>query len=242
MIVIPAVDLKDGNCVRLTRGKPENETVYSKDPVKMAKLWQSKGAGRLHIIDLDGAFSGKMGNGDIIERIVEEIQIPVQVGGGIRELPVIEDLIDKGVRRVIMGSAAIYDKDLVKKAVKRWPDRITVGIDSDSGKVAVKGWKDITQISAIDLARQMEQIGVTELIVTDIKKDGTLEGPNIKWIEKIAGSVSVPVIGAGGMSELEDVRNLKRAEINNLKGIIIGKALYSNSIELSRAIEVVQQG
>ncbi|MGM0441738.1 MAG: 1-(5-phosphoribosyl)-5-[(5-phosphoribosylamino)methylideneamino]imidazole-4-carboxamide isomerase [Elusimicrobiota bacterium] len=242
MIVIPAIDLKGGNCVRLTRGKPENETVYSEDPLKMAKLWQSKGAGRLHIIDLDGAFSGTMGNGDIIKKIVAEVDIPVQVGGGIREFSVIKDLIDKGVHRIIMGSAAIYDRKLVEKAAKKWPDRITVGIDSNSGKVAVKGWKDITQISAIELAGQMEQIGITELIVTDIKKDGTLEGPNIEWIKKIAGSVSIPVIGAGGMSRIEDIRDLNRAEIDNLKGIIIGKALYSGSIELSRAIEVVKKG
>ncbi len=240
MIVIPAIDLKNGKCVRLTRGKPENETIYSNDPVKMAELWQSKGAGRLHIIDLDGAFSGKMGNGDIIEKIVKEVKIPVQVGGGIREFSVIENLIEKGVSRVIMGSAAIYDKNLVKRAVKKWPERITVGIDSDSGKVAVKGWKDITQIPAVELAREMEQIGVTELIVTDIKKDGTLEGPNIKWFKEISGSVSVPVIGAGGMSKLEDVKNLDRAGIENLKGVIIGKALYSKSIDLSRAIDIVK--
>ncbi len=238
MIIIPAIDIRGGNCVRLIQGRLEEETIYSSDPMLMAKLWQAQGAECLHIVDLDGAFSGKMKNADIIYKIIKEISIPVQVGGGIRDYDTVKELIEKGVHRVIIGTAAVYDKDFLKAIIKKWPDNITVGIDSFSGKVAIGGWRNITAKWAGALAQEMEELGVREIIITDIKKDGTLKGPNFKWIKKIAEMVNMSIIASGGISNISDIRKLKNLNIAHLFGVIVGKALYTDSVMLPEAIGV----
>ncbi|MDA3792793.1 MAG: 1-(5-phosphoribosyl)-5-[(5-phosphoribosylamino)methylideneamino]imidazole-4-carboxamide isomerase [Elusimicrobia bacterium] len=245
MLVIPAIDLKGGNCVRLYQGKIDEETIYSKEPLTVAKLWQSQGAKRIHIVDLDGAFSsknsgknsGKMKNREIIYSIVNEIDIPVQTGGGIRDYKTVKELIKNGVGRVILGTSAISDRELLEKVISKWPDKIIVGIDSSSGKVAIDGWQDITDKNAIDLAGEMEGLGIKEIIITDIKKDGTLQGPSFKWIEKIADAVDISVIASGGVSTVEDIKKFKSMDLDNLTGVIVGKALYTGSMKLSEAIK-----
>ncbi|MFC2048655.1 1-(5-phosphoribosyl)-5-[(5-phosphoribosylamino)methylideneamino]imidazole-4-carboxamide isomerase [Elusimicrobiota bacterium] len=239
MQIIPAIDLRGGNCVRLTQGKLSKETLFSKEPLIVAKLWQAQGAKRLHVVDLDGAFSGKMKNGNIIKKIIKELDIPVQIGGGIRDYDTIRSLIKAGASRVILGTAAIYDEKLLKTAIKKWTDRIIIGIDSSAGKVAIGGWKNITTKWATTLALEMERIGIKEIIITDIKKDGTLEGPNYKWIQKIANKVSIDVIASGGVSGLDDVMKLKELGLKNLSGIIVGKALYKDQFNLAEAVRAV---
>ena len=240
MIIIPAIDIRGGNCVRLTQGRLEDETIYSKDPLLVAKLWQAQGAKRLHLIDLDGAFSGKIKNKELIFKIIKELDIPVQVGGGIRDYETGKKLISAGAHRIIIGTSAIYDIEFLKSLIKKWPEKITVGIDSSSGKVAIGGWRNITTRWAGSLAEEMESLGVREIIITDIKKDGTLEGPNIKWIEKIAKKVNIPVIASGGISNIEDIKKLRDLKLQNLLGVIVGKALYSDGIMLQEAIKVAE--
>ncbi|MBN2406832.1 MAG: 1-(5-phosphoribosyl)-5-[(5-phosphoribosylamino)methylideneamino]imidazole-4-carboxamide isomerase [Elusimicrobia bacterium] len=240
MLIIPAVDIMNGNCVRLTQGSPSAGTVYSREPLIVAKLWQAQGAQRLHVVDLDGAFSGKIVNRKIILRITKELDIPVQVGGGIRDYDTIRDLLNNGVDKVIMGTSAIYDTELLKSAVKKWKKRIIVGIDSSSGKVAVGGWQSITDKSAVSLAAEIEGMGISQIIVTDIKKDGTLKGPNCKWIKKIAETVKIPVIASGGISSIDDIVRLKELKLKNLAGVIVGKALYRDDVLLPAAIEAAR--
>lgn len=238
MIVIPAVDIKGGNCVRLLQGRAEDETIYSDDPVAMAKKWQSQGAERLHVVDLDGAFSGEMKNMPVILEIARKLDIPVEVGGGIRDFGAIQELIDGGIFRVILGTAAINDREFLHAVLERWFEHITVGIDSRDGLVAVKGWQEVTRSDACTLAVEMADMGVTEIIVTDIKTDGMLTGPNTGLMSDIAGRVDISVIASGGISCIEDVVKLKELNLDNLNGIIVGKALYSNSIDLGEAIKV----
>ncbi len=240
MLVIPAIDLRNGNCVRLFQGKFNKETIYSRKPVTVAQLWKQQGAARIHIVDLDGAFSGTMKNRSIIYNIAEMVDIPIQVGGGIRNYKTVKELIENGVSRVIIGSSAINDRELLEKIILKWPGRIIVGIDSSSGKVAIGGWKDITDKPAAELAGEAEEMGVKEIIVTDIEKDGTLKGPNFKWIKKIARAVSISVIASGGVSSLEEIKKFKNMNLDNLFGVIVGKALYSRDIKLSDAIAAAQ--
>ncbi|MFW6134022.1 MAG: 1-(5-phosphoribosyl)-5-[(5-phosphoribosylamino)methylideneamino]imidazole-4-carboxamide isomerase [Elusimicrobiota bacterium] len=237
MIVIPAIDLRNGKCVRLTQGKISNETVYSNNPLLVAKLWQAQGAKRIHIVDLDGAFSGEMKNQDIILKITKEIDVPVEVGGGIRDNETIEKLIENGIDKIILGTSAISDKELLKESLKKFGQKIIVGIDSSSGRVAVKGWKDVTSIWATSLVKEMEDIGVKEIIVTDIKKDGTMRGPNIRWIKKIASKVHIDVIVSGGISSIKDINRIKNLNLENIRGVIIGKALYRDNLTLPEAIK-----
>ncbi len=238
MIIIPAVDIKNGNCVRLMQGRASDETIYSDDPLSMALKWQSEGAERLHIIDLDGAFNGKMKNIRVILKIIKELDIPVQVGGGIRNYETVKALIDNGVHRIIIGTSAIHNREFLKSVLKMWPERITVGIDSTSGRVAVEGWGNVTAKTALVLANEAEDMGVTEIIVTDIKKDGMLKGTNLELIKEITDSVKISVIASGGVSCINDIKKLRELKIKNLTGVIIGKALYSNDIVLSDAIKV----
>lgn len=239
MMIIPAIDLRGGQCVRLIQGKLEQETIYCKDPVFMAKLFQAQGAQRLHVIDLDGAFTGVIQNLDIIEQIAKAINIPVQVGGGIRKMEVIEKVLEKGVAKVILGTVAITNPKLIEEACKKFPKRIMVAIDAEKGKVAIGGWKDKTSVSATSLAKKVKSMGVDEILYTDILRDGTMEGPNVRGIKTVAKNSGLPVIAAGGICTLKDVEKINKLESCGVSGMIIGKALYTGDIKLDEAVKIV---
>lgn len=238
MLVIPAIDIRGGNCVRLVQGKLEQETIFSKDPVFVAKLWQAQGAKRIHIVDLDGAFSGVIQNLELIVKIAKSVNVPVEVGGGIRDIDTIKRVLSGGVAKVILGTSAIYNTDTVKKALKKFGDKIVISIDSLGGKVAIGGWKEITAVRSMILAKRVEEMGVKEIIFTDIKKDGMLKGPNVKGIKAFAEKVKIPVIACGGISTLDDVKRIKELEKDGVSGMIIGKALYTDDIKLQEAMEI----
>ena len=238
MIVIPAIDLKDGKCVRLLQGRKEDVTVYSDDPASMAKRWEELGAELLHVVDLDGAFTGEQKNFDKIKAIREAINIPIELGGGIRDIKRIEMLIDLGVDRTIIGTSAAKDPEMVKEACEKFPGRIVVGIDAKDGKVAVKGWVEVTELDAVEFAGRMESVGAAGIIYTDIERDGMLTGPNIEAMANMVKSVTIPVIASGGVSKLDDI--LQLAGIDNLWGVITGKALYSGSLKLEDAISAAR--
>lgn len=239
MKVIPAIDLKDGLCVRLLQGKKEDATVYSDDPVATALRWQSCGAEILHIVDLDGAFSGNQKNIESVLRIREAVRMAIEVGGGIRDLDRIAHLIAHGIDRVILGTVAIEEPELVKEASTRYPGQVLVGIDARDGLVAVKGWVEVTGVKAKDLALQMQGYGVAGIIYTDIARDGMLTGPNIGATREMVEALGIPVIASGGVSSLEDIKRL--SEIGRLWGAITGKALYSGSLDLVEAIRTVKE-
>ncbi len=237
MIVIPAVDIKDGKCVRLLQGKKEEVTVYSDSPVSMAKHWVDLGAELLHVVDLDGAFTGEQKNLDIIIEIRKAIDIPVQVGGGIRDIERIEQLVNIGVNRTILGTSAASNPDIVQKACERFPGKVIVGIDARDGKVAIKGWEEITDLDAVKFAKKMEAQGAASIIYTDISRDGMLSGPNLDAMAEMVHTLNIPVIASGGVSSIDDITNLMK--IKNLWGVITGKALYSGSLDLKQAIKTV---
>ncbi|MDQ7787027.1 MAG: 1-(5-phosphoribosyl)-5-[(5-phosphoribosylamino)methylideneamino]imidazole-4-carboxamide isomerase [Thermodesulfovibrionales bacterium] len=239
MLVIPAIDLKDGQCVRLLQGKKDAVTVYSGNPSGIARQWQSYGAKLLHIVDLDGAFSGRQMNLDIIIKIRKTVNITLQVGGGIRDTENIANLISAGIERVILGTAAIEDPELLTEACKRYPGRILVGIDAKDGKVAIRGWEEVTTIEASEMARGLEMVGVAGIIYTDISRDGMLTGPNITATQGLVESVKIPIIASGGVSSIEDIRHLM--QIKNLWGAITGKAIYSGKLDLKEALAMVAQ-
>jgi len=238
MIIIPAIDLKDGKCVRLLQGKKDEVTVYSDDPPSMARQWQDLGGELLHVVDLDGAFTGEQHNFEHIKAIREAIDIPIEVGGGIRDVERIAKLIDLGVDRTIIGTSAAKDPDMIKDACSRFPGQVIVGIDAKDGKVAVKGWVEVTELDAIDFARQMQDAGTAAIIYTDISRDGMLTGPNIEAMAKMVESVNIPVIASGGVSKLDDITALN--QIENLWGVITGKALYSGAMKLEEAIALTK--
>ncbi|NLZ38281.1 MAG: 1-(5-phosphoribosyl)-5-[(5-phosphoribosylamino)methylideneamino]imidazole-4-carboxamide isomerase [Firmicutes bacterium] len=240
MLIIPAVDIRAGRCVRLLHGELEKETVYYDDPVAAALRWEAEGAARLHVVDLDGAFGGSMKNAAIIEKIVQSVQIPVQVGGGIRDVQVAKDLLSRGVSRVVLGTVAVTDPEVVASLCAQYPGRIMVGIDVRVGRVAIRGWREEATVSAVELATQMAEIGVQEIIYTDILRDGTLQGPNLAGLREIVQSIPVSVIVSGGMSSLQDIVNLLPLEPLGVKGVIIGKALYSGRIRLQDALAVTE--
>ncbi len=240
MIVIPAIDLKDGKCVRLLQGRKEDVTVYSEDPAAMARHWEDMGAELLHVVDLDGAFTGEQKNFDKIRAIREAISIPIELGGGIRDLERIEMLIDLGVDRTIIGTSAATDPEMVREACGKFPGKVIVGIDAKDGMVAVKGWVEVTELEAIEFARQMEKTGAAGIIYTDISRDGMLSGPNIGAMAKMVESVQIPVIASGGVAQLEDLKKLM--SIQNLWGVITGKALYAGSMDLKEAIALTKAG
>ncbi len=239
MKIIPAIDLKEGQCVRLLQGKKDEVTVYSDDPGSTAKKWVDCGAEIIHIVDLDGAFTGTQKNISGIEKIRKAVDVTLELGGGIRDMERIRFLTDLGIDRIIIGTAAIENPELLKNACREFPGRVFVGIDTKDGMVAVKGWEEITQKKAIDLSLEMEKIGVAGIIYTDIRRDGMLTGPNIEATREISEAVTIPVIASGGISGMDDIRNL--LEINGLYGAITGKAIYSGAIDLREAIELSNQ-
>jgi phosphoribosylformimino-5-aminoimidazole carboxamide ribotide isomerase len=240
MIVIPAIDLKDGKCVRLLQGRMDAETVFSDDPPAMALRWAQDGAELLHVVDLDGAIKKMPQNPDAIRKILQAVSMPIQVGGGIRDMETIGLYLGMGVSRVIIGTEAVRNPLLVKEACKRYPGRIVVGIDARSGWVAVEGWTETTRVRAADLAREFEDSGVAAINFTDINRDGMQTGPNIEETRRLADSVSIPVIASGGVSCLEDIRNLLPLESVGVKGVITGRALYSGALNLKEAIALAK--
>lgn len=233
--VYPAIDLKSGKCVRLYQGDYSKETNYG-NPLQIAKKWESEGAAWLHIVDLDGAKSGEPIQIDIVKEIVNEVSIPVQIGGGIRNIETVERYLSIGVKRIIIGTAAIKNSELVKEALKLNNQAIAVGIDARDGYVATDGWLDTSRIKAVELAQKLTDIGATTFIFTDIAKDGTLSGPNIEAVQDFAVQTKAEVIASGGVSSLEDVNKLKELEPYGVKGVIVGKALYSGNISLKAAL------
>jgi len=242
MIVIPAIDLKDGKCVRLEQGLMERGTVYSEDPAATARRWQEEGGELLHIVDLDGAFAGVPKNRAAIEAIVNAIDIPSQLGGGIRDLETIEAYLALGLSRVIIGTAAQRNPQLVTDACRRFPGKIVVGIDAKNGMVAVQGWAEVTDVTAIDLAKRFEGDGVAAIIYTDIARDGMLQGPNLEATRTLAEAVKIPVIASGGVSSLKDIENLLAIEQYGVSGVITGKAIYSGALNLREAVRLAKGG
>jgi len=239
MLIIPAIDIKEGRCVRLTEGQFEDVEIFSDDPVMMAVKWADKGAKMLHVVDLDGARYGKLANISLVEQIIKKVNIPVQVGGGIRSYKEVERLINLGTSRIILGTILWKDKVLAKRLFDEFSEKIIAGIDARDGHVAIEGWQNITSIDALDFAGEMERLGVRRIIYTDIKRDGTLKGPNISNIEKMVKNVNIPLICSGGIASLDDIKKLKRLEGLGLEGIIIGKALYKGRIILEETLELV---
>ncbi|SES81914.1 1-(5-phosphoribosyl)-5-[(5-phosphoribosylamino)methylideneamino] imidazole-4-carboxamide isomerase [Natronincola peptidivorans] len=230
MMIYPAIDIKDGRCVRLTQGKFDEEKIYFNDPQEVAKLWQEKGAEVLHIVDLDGALEGKGKNLSIIQAIVDAVNIPVQVGGGIRSIEAIEQLMAIGVERVILGTKAIEDKEMLKKAIAGFGSRVVVSIDAKDGYVAVDGWTKTSSVAALDFAKELEEMGIKTIIYTDIARDGMLQGPNFKAISQLKQQVGIDIIASGGVATIEDLQLLSHIGV---AGAIVGKALYEGKIDLS---------
>ncbi len=237
MIIYPAIDLRGGNCVRLTQGDFDQTTVYSPDPLQMAKKWEACGASWLHLVDLDGARQEKSNNRKVICDIAKHISIPVQTGGGIRTMEDISELLENGVSRVILGTVAVKNPAFVKEAVERYGDRIAVGIDAKNGWAAISGWEEVSRVTAIDLALQMKEFGVRHLIYTDIATDGMLTGPNLSAMEQMAEAFGEGVIASGGVGSVSD---LKALVPTNVSGAIVGKALYTEKVDLKQALLEVE--
>ncbi len=242
MIIFPAIDLKDGQCVRLVQGRAEDKTVYSKHPPEMALSFQTQGAEWLHIVDLDGAFTGSPCNTTIIKAIAAEINIPFQVGGGLRRKEDVLEILNAGARRVIIGTRAVNSPQFMRELIEEFgPERVILGLDARDGMVAVEGWLETSSLTAIDFARQMRDLGVKTAVYTDISRDGVLQGPNITAIENMARESGLNIIASGGVSTPENIRDLKALEPSGVVGAIIGKALYEGKISLSAALSAAEE-
>ena len=240
MIVIPAVDLKEGRCVRLSQGRMDQESVYSEHPVEMAKHWESKGAARLHVVDLNGAVMGKPVHRSLIKEISQAVRIPVEVGGGIRDLPTMEDYLSSGVRWMILGTSAFQNRSLIEEACHRFPGRVILGIDAKGGRVAIKGWHEVISLEATDLTKQFEGMGLSAVVFTDIERDGMRTGLNIQSTRDLARSTSIPVIASGGVSRIEDIKRVMELEPDGIAGVIVGRALYTGQVDLEEAIRITR--
>ena len=237
MLLIPAIDLKEGNCVRLKQGLMEQATVFSEQPADMATHWLKQGAKRLHLVDLDGAFAGKPKNFGAIQAILEAVstEIPVQLGGGIRDLATIEKYLALGLQDVIIGTAAVKNPTFVREACKEFAGHIIVGLDAKDGKVAIDGWATVTDYHVIDLSKQFEDNGVSSIIYTDIGRDGMMSGVNVEATQKLAEAVHIPIIASGGLTNLDDVRALCAVANSGITGVITGRAIYEGSIDFAQA-------
>ncbi|WP_110956009.1 1-(5-phosphoribosyl)-5-[(5-phosphoribosylamino)methylideneamino]imidazole-4-carboxamide isomerase [Anaerosinus massiliensis] len=240
MIIFPAIDIRDGKCVRLTEGRFDQETIFADDPTVMAKKWAMLGAEFLHIVDLDGAVAKKSVNLPAIQAILENVQIPIQLGGGIRTMQDIENVLKLGVNRVILGSVAVQNPALVKEACEKFQDKVVVGIDARDGVVAVDGWAVSGGIEAEKLAKKMAAVGVTRIVYTDISRDGTLRGVNTEETANVAKISGVKVIASGGVRSIQDILDLKKVESDGVEGVIVGKAIYTNSLDLREALKVAK--
>ncbi len=241
MLVIPAIDLKDGKCVRLSQGRMDQVTLYSENPAEIARKWEGMGAELIHLVDLDGASAGRPVNTESIRKIIDSVKIPLQLGGGIRDQRTAEEYFSLGIDRIVLGTAACEQPELIAEACRRYPGKILVSIDAREGKVAIKGWEEVTSEGAIELARKLEELKVAAIIYTDIKRDGMLSGPNLDETRKLAESLNTPVIAAGGISCLDDIHSLMELEQYGVEGVITGKALYSGKLDLREALELTRQ-
>ena len=241
MIIYPAIDIRGGRCVRLTEGRFDAETVFADDPAEMALKWAGLGAEFLHLVDLDGVLAGEGRNLPVIERILKSVSIPVQLGGGIRNLETIEKLLSLGVTRLILGSAAVKNPQLVEEACKKYPGHIAVGIDAKNGDVAIEGWGKGSGVAATELAKKMAAYGVETIIYTDISRDGMLSGVNVEATAALARACGVPIIASGGVASLEDIRRVKAVESDGVQGCIIGKAIYTGAVDLKAALALAKE-
>ncbi len=239
-ILFPAIDLKDGQCVRLKLGEMDSATVYNDDPAAQAKAFEEMGFDWLHVVDLNGAFEGQSVNGAAVESIIKATKNPVQLGGGIRTLAHIESWLSKGLNRVILGTIAVRDPDLVREACKFFPGRVAVGIDAKGGKVAVEGWAEASELGVIEMAERFEGAGVSAIIYTDIDRDGILTGINWESTIELAGAVSIPVIASGGLASLDDIRRMTEPDAARLEGAISGRALYDGRIDPAEALAILR--
>jgi phosphoribosylformimino-5-aminoimidazole carboxamide ribotide isomerase len=242
MIIIPAVDLLDGKAVRLLQGDPTRQTIFSHDPVQVARHWFVQGAERLHVVDLDGSFEGKPRNRALVEAMVSAVPIPVQLGGGIRDLETAESYLRAGLARVILGTVAVERENVVAEACARWPGRVAVAVDARNGMVTTRGWTQPSSLEATDLARRLEGMGVVAIIYTDVERDGMERGPNLEATRQLARSVNVPVIASGGVASLADIEALLAIAHEGIAGVIVGRALYSGSVDLGEALRLVKRG
>ena len=239
MILYPAIDIKDGKCVRLLKGDMNKETIFNHSPKNQAKQFEELGCEWIHLVDLNGAFKGLPVNHKAVEEILDSVKVPVQLGGGIRSIKTIENWINQGLSRVILGTAAINDPNLVELAAREFPNKIAIGIDAKNGFVATEGWANTTAITALELAKNLEGVGVCSIIYTDINRDGAMKGPNIEQTEIIANSVSIPVIASGGISSIKDLQNLKNSKAE-LNGVISGRANYDKILKIDEAIKLLR--
>ena len=240
MILFPAIDLKEGLAVRLEQGDMNRATIFHRDPAAQARTFEQQGFEYLHIVDLDGAFAGKQMNAAAVDRILETVSIPVQLGGGVRDTATVESWLDKGVTRVIIGTAAVCDPPFVKQAARDYPGRIAVALDARAGKVAVEGWAEASQLSALEIARRFEDIGVAAVIYTDIARDGMLQGLNLDATILLAEAISIPVIASGGLASIADIRALLAPRGKRLAGAIAGRALYDGRLDAAEALELIR--
>lgn len=240
MILFPAIDLKNGRCVRLEQGDMARATVFNLDPAAQAKTFETQGFEYLHVVDLDGAFAGKPVNALAVEAMLKVVKFPVQLGGGIRDLATIEAWLSKGIRRVIIGTAAVRDPALVKEAAKKFPGRVAVGLDARDGKVAVEGWAETSTVTALDIAQRFEDAGVAAIIFTDIARDGLLKGLNLDATIALADAISIPVIASGGFASIADVKAMLEPRAKKLEGAISGRALYDGRIDPAEALTLIR--
>lgn len=242
MDVIPAIDLLSGQCVRLYQGDYARSQIFNHNPVDVAKQWVEQGAGWLHIVDLDGAKTGIAVNLKTIRAIAQAVPVPIQVGGGLRDRPSVAKLLDLGVQRVILGTVAVEQPQLVAQLCQEFPGQIVVGIDARNGRVATRGWLETTEVLATQLAQQMQELGAAAIIYTDIHRDGTLQGPNLEALRELAAGISIPVIASGGVSSITDLLSLLSLEPMGVTGVIVGRALYTGDISLKQAIQAIGPG
>lgn len=236
MLVIPAIDLKDGKCVRLRQGLMDDSTVYGDDPVSMAQRWVDAGARRLHLVDLNGAFAGTPVNGEAVTAIAKKFpKLPIQIGGGIRSIEIIEQYLNAGVSYVIIGTKAVKEPQFIAEVCKKFPNRIIVGIDAKNGLVATDGWAEVSSVKATDLAKRFEQDGVTAIVYTDISRDGMMQGVNVEATVALAEASTIPVIASGGVTNMDDIRALKKVAAKGILGAITGRAIYENTLNLTEA-------
>jgi phosphoribosylformimino-5-aminoimidazole carboxamide ribotide isomerase len=240
VILFPAIDLKEGLAVRLEQGDMARATVFHRDPAAQARAFEAQGFEYLHIVDLDGAFAGKPVNAAAVDRILESVSIPVQLGGGIRSTATVEGWLDKGVTRVIIGTAAVRDPALVKEAARKFPGKIAVGLDAREGKVAVEGWAETSELSVLDIARRFEDAGVAAIVYTDIARDGLLKGLNLDATIALADAISIPVIASGGLASIDDIKALLAPRAKKLAGAIAGRALYDGRLDAAEALALIR--
>lgn len=243
MLIIPAIDLKDGACVRLKQGRMEDDTVFSDDPVGVAAQWVTQGARRLHLVDLNGAFAGAPVNGEIVQAIARRWpQLPIQIGGGIRSLDTIEAYVSAGVSWVILGTKAVKEPDFVREACQAFPGKVIVGIDAKDGWVATDGWAEVSSVQAVDLARQFKADGISAIVYTDIARDGMMQGVNVEATARLARDAGLPVIASGGVTNLDDVRRLLAVQQDGVVGTITGRAIYEGTLDLAEAQALADAG